>query len=118
MNLKLGSSSIGESSSAGLTSTDGPSTSSQLMAQLKDTEYDEEDGQSEEGEDDDEERTLTTGHASLSSTREGGASVGRASVGGASVGGASVTGVSMGSFGSRSKQGDGFSKPKAPLAKQ
>ena len=48
-------------------------------------------------------RTLMTGATtSLSYTGEGGAS----------VGGASAPGVSMGTFGSRSKSGDGFPNPK------
>ena len=106
LNLKLGSSSIGESSSAGLTSSDGPAATSSLqpMARPEDTEYSGEDEQSDEDEDDDdEERTLMTGAASASSV-----GVGRALVGGASAAG----------IDSRSKSGDGFSRPKAPLAKQ
>ena len=112
LNLKLGSSSVGESSSAGLTSSDGPAATSSLqpMVRPEDTEYSGEDEQSDEDEDDDdkEERTLMTGAASSSSVGVGGASVGRALVGGASVAG----------IDSRSKSGDGFSRPKAPLAKQ
>ena len=111
LNLKLGSSSIGESSSAGLTSSDGPAATSSLqpMARPEDTEYSGEDEQSDEDEDDDdEERTLMTGAASASSVGVGGASAGRALVGGASAAG----------IDSRSKSGDGFSRPKAPLAKQ
>ena len=115
LNLKLGGSSIGESSSAGLTSSGG---SSQPMAQLEYDHYDGQEGdeQSDEDEsDDNEERTLTTGAASSLPMKKGEASsVGRAS----SVGGASVAEVSMGTFGSRSKSSDGFTKPKAPLAKQ
>jgi hypothetical protein len=108
LNLKLGNSSVGESSSAGLTSSDGPSaTSSQPMARPDDAEYSGEDEQNEEEEEDDEERTIMTGAASSSSKGFGGASVGRAL-----VGGASAAGVSM------DKSGDGFSRPKAPLAKQ
>ena len=111
LNLKLGSSSVGESSSAGLTSSDGPAATSSLqpMAYPEDIEYSGEDEQSDEDEDDDdEERTLMTGAASSLSMGVGGASVGRALVGGASAAGVD----------SRSKSGDGFSRPKAPLAKQ
>ena len=112
LNLKLGSSSIGESSSAGLTSSDGPAaTSSQPMARPEDTEYSGEDEQSDE--DDDEERTVMTGATSSSSMGVGEAPVGRALMGGASVGGTSAAGIDI-----RSKSGDGFSRPKAPLAKQ
>ena len=102
LNLKLGSSSTGESSSAGLTSTDGLSTSSHPIAELEGSEYTEEDEGREEAE---EERTLMAEAASsFSSTERGGASVGGASVGGPSVG--------------NSKAKDGFARPKAPLAKQ
>ena len=105
LNLKLGSSSIGESSSAGLTSTDEPSASFQPMAQLEDTDYTEEDEWSDEEEEEDKKgRMLITGATSLSHTGEVGAS----------VGGTSAAGVSMGTFGSRSK----LARPKAPLAKQ
>ena len=109
LNLNLGSSSVCESSSPGLTSSDGPAaTSSQPMARPEDTEYSGEDEQSDEGEDEDKERTLMTGAASSSSVGVGEASVGRALVGGASAAGVD----------SRSKSGDGFSRPKAPLSKQ
>ena len=114
LNLKLGSSTVGESSSAGLTSSDGPAaTLSRPMAYPEDTEYSGDDEQSDEDEDDDEEGTVMTGAASSSSMGVGEASVGRALMGGASVGGTSAAGIDI-----RSKSGDGFSRPKAPLAKQ
>ena len=111
LNLNFGSSSVGESSLDGLTTTVGPSASSHpAVAQLEESEYTEEDEQSEEdgGSDGDDEGTLMTGASSSPSSR------------GEGLRGGSVGGASMDTFGG-SRKGtpkDGFARPKAPLSKQ